>query len=422
MASSGRIGTFAVIGSFWAWWFLISYPMITLKVDLAGEFNEYASVANENGFVVVGQLAGMALFLVASVTAYYSRIPLALSRLSPMLLAILAIFSLSLAVQLHDEELRILMGILYTCLLITIAIQLSTVWTMSPDDFERCMTGASVILCSFGVSAIAILGWPDGRAVGSIHPNGFSAPLLAAFIFSQFRAGWLGIVIRILCIGMTGLVSSRYAFIGCIAAFVAHQSILNPLSPRKITIAFLALIVGSAFWPLIAGILTHVLALDDPTRGNSSGFSGRSDLWTDSLAGLADHPLGVGFKRVVLATVGGHNGYLKTVLEFGVPGGVLILLCFFGTVASAGIDAVTEPDRNSQLHRFASARFGGLLAYALGSFFQPQLFSLGDAFGISLLFLLFRPRMTPFPHRVEVSRTIDRRIRAAATFFPPTAG
>lgn len=388
---------------------------MTITPDFGQDRYEYASATNENGFVLLGQLFGMVLFLIASVTAYHSRISAVLGLLPHMLLAILAIFLLSLALQLHDEqlhggELRILMGIFYTCLLITVAILLSTVWTMSPDDFERCMTGASVILCSFGVSAIAIFGWPDGRAVGTIHPNAFSLPLLAAFIFSQFRAGWLGIVIRILCLGMTGLVSSRFAFIGCITAFVMHESTLAPLSPRKIAITLFCLAAGGAFWPLVASVLNNVLALDDPTRGTSSGFSGRSDLWADSLAAIADHPLGIGFKRVSFFGAGGHNGYLKTLLEFGIPGGGLILLFFTCVIISAGIEAVMNPERNSRLHRFASARFGGLAALSFGAFFCPQLFNLGDIFGISLLFLMFKPGTTPLPQDVDVSGMIDRRI------------
>ena len=82
---------------------------------------------------------------------------------------------------------------MYTVLLLATAWTLSVLWTLDNADLERCMSVAAAILCVFGIAAIAILGWPQNRAVGSIQPNLFATPLLAAFIFSQFRPGVLGI-------------------------------------------------------------------------------------------------------------------------------------------------------------------------------------------------------------------------------------
>jgi hypothetical protein len=59
----------------------------------------------------------------------------------------------------------------------------------------------------------------------------------------------------------------------------------------------------------------------------------------------------------------------------------------------AGVEAIRSSGKDRQLHRFACARFGGLVALAFAVFFQPQLLNFGDAMGITILFLLFRPRM-----------------------------
>jgi O-antigen ligase len=321
---------------------------------------------------------------------HFARIALTLRCLRPAQVAIFLIVYLSLALQLHDDEAATFMGILYTCLLLVTASILSVLWTLASDDLERCMSVASVILCLFGISAIVILGLPQNRNVGNIQPNLFAAPLLAGFIFSQFRAGPVGIVVRILCLGMVALVSSRFALIGCISALVIHELTFNPLSPGKIPALVIALVGGILFWPQIAS----VMALDDPTRDVSSGFSGRDDHWQAALAAITEHPFGIGFKRAIFDE-SGHNGYLKTLLEFGIVGGGLIIFFLGCNLVMAGIDAARSSGKTRQQHRFACARFGGLVALAVGAFFQPQLFNLGDAFGISLLFLLFKPKMAP---------------------------
>jgi O-antigen ligase len=280
-------------------------------------------------------------------------------------------------------------------------LTLSVLWTLASADFERCMTVASVIFCLFGISAIAILGWPKGRNIGSIQPNLFAAPLLAGFIFSQFRAGPIGVIVRILCFGMVALVSSRFAFIGCIIAMVMHELIFNPLSPRKIPALIIAVVAGIIFWPQIIG----VLALDDSTRDLSSGLAGRDELWRGALATIAENPFGIGFKRTI-GNESGHNGYLKTLLEFGIVGGGLIIFLVGCILIIAGVEAVTSSAKDPRRRRFACARFGGLAAMAFGAFFQPQLLSLGDPFGISLLFLLFRPKPNAGPDRSPASETI----------------
>lgn len=379
-----RIGTVAVTISVWAWCALLSFPMIAADQDLT----ELAHAYTSSGAVLIAQIAGLALFLIAICLSRLARAPHPLGRLRFAQIAILTIFFLSLALQLHDEESRTMIGILYTCIFLATALALSVLWTMAPDDLTTCMTGAAVILCSFGIAAIAVLGMPQGRSIGNIQPNLFATPLLAGFIFSQFRPGLIGVAVRILCFAMVALVSSRFAVLGCIAAFVLHELTLKPLSLGKLPLLVVALIAGVAFWPQI----TAILALDDPTRDLSSGFSGRDAYWEGSLAAITEHPFGIGFKRTI-GDESGHNGYLKILLEFGIIGGCLIIFCVGCILVMAGIDAIGRSGKDRQQQRFACARFGGLVALAFGALFQPQLFNLGDAFGISLLFLLFRPRI-----------------------------
>jgi hypothetical protein len=377
-----RIPVIAASVAFWAWCALLSYPMI----------------ADSNLIYAICQAVGLTLFLATMSLTYFARFGSTLASMNLAQIAILLIIYLSLFLQLHDDESGTLSGILYTGLLPVTAVTVSVLWTLEPANFERCMTVASVVLCLFGISAIAILGWPETRDIGGIiQPNLFAAPLLAGFAFSQFRPGLIGIAVRILCFGMVALVSSRFALIGCITAIVLYEMTFNPLSPAKIPALVIILIAGIVFWPQIASIM----ALDDSTRGLASGFSGRDERWHLALDTIADHPLGVGFKRAI-GDEAGHNGYLKIIVEFGIPcGGLLILLLAYSLVA-AGIEAARLVGKSRQQHRFECARFGGLGALFFGAFFQPQVFSLGDTFAVSVLLLLFKPRTKSIPAREPI--------------------
>jgi len=366
-----RIPAIAASASFWAWCALLSYPMIS------GSYPVYA----------ISQAVGLALFLATVSLACFSRLSSALVSMNLAQIGILVIICLSLLLQLHGDELGTLSGIFYTSLLPVTAVALAVLWTLEPADFGRCMTVAAVVLCLFGITAIAILGWPEQRDLGGfLQPNIFAAPLLASLVFSQFRPGLVGLIVRILCLAMVALVSSRFALIGCITAMALYELTFNPLSPAKIPALVIALIAGIALWPQIAGIL----ALDDSTRGLSSGFSGRDERWQLALDAIADNPFGIGFKRTI-GDEAGHNGYLKLIVEFGIPGGGLLILFIAYSFLVAGIDACRRAGKDWQQHRFDCARFGGLGALLFGAFFQPQVFSLGDNFAMCFLLLLFKP-------------------------------
>lgn len=379
------IRVMAISAAFWAWCGLVSFPMIVENVDLANLAHAFISTSTT---VVICQAVGLALFVATVAVCCFDRFGTIIARLNLAQIAMLLIISLSFLIQLHDDELAALTGMMYTALILAMAVTLSALWALAPADLERCLNIGSVILCLFGATAIAILGWPAGRNIGSIQPNLFAAPLLVGFILSQFHPGVLGFGIRILCFAMIALVSARFAIIGCMLALTLFHLTFNPLSPAKISVSLVAVIAAAILWPQIISLL----ALDDSLRDIASGFSGRDQYWSSALAAIAGHPLGIGFKRSI-GDEAGHNGYLKTLLEFGIAGGGLIIAFIASTIVSAGLDAIGFSQRTLRQRRFDSARFGGLVALAFGAFFQPQLFSLGDAFAMSLLFLLFRPAL-----------------------------
>lgn len=379
-----RMPVVAASAAFAIWCALLSYPMIS----------------DSTALFVTCQAIGLGLFIVTMSLAYSSRFVATATSLDRFQMMIFLIIYLSLGLQLHDGELDILSGIVYTCMLPLMALTLSVLWTMQPADFQRCLTVTSVVLCLFGISAILVYGWPEGRTIGGLlHPNLYSAPLLTAFIFSQFRPGILGLVVRVLCFGMIALVSSRYALIGCVVALVLHEMTFDPLGRTKIPVAIIAIAAGIVFWPQIVAII----ALDDPQRGTGSGFTGRDDLWELALEQITDSPFGVGFKRAI-GNEGGHNGYLKLLVEFGVPGGAVLILLLACILVTSGIDACSAVGKSRQQRRFDCARFGGMGAMYFGAFFQPQIFNLGDVFAITFMILLFRPGLKIAPLRDPIAR------------------
>lgn len=386
--------------AFWAWCGLLSYPMITERVNLADP--EHAFITSPT--VLICQAAGLLIYMITMCASHFTWFGSTICRFNPPQIGIFVIIYLSFALQLHDDEMAILNGIFYNALMAVAALTLSVLWTLPIERLERCFSVAAVILCLFGITAIAILGWPEGRNVGDIQPNLFAAPLLVGFILSQFRPGVVGIVVRVLCFAMVALVSSRFALIGCMVALVLFELTFNPLNPMKIPAIVAAAIAAFFLWPQIVG----VLALDDSTRDLSSGFSGRDQLWSNAIAAITAHPLGIGFKRAIVDNAG-HNGYLKTILEFGVAGGGLIIFCIACNIVLAGIEAIVSSRKTSREHRFACARFGGLVALVFGAFFQPQLLSLGDAFAMSFLLMLFKPGLLPRPDPVSRAHKFSMR-------------
>jgi O-antigen ligase len=369
----------SVILSLWIWCALLSFPLFAVD----------AIEATTNQMLIY-QTTGLLQFVIVTLAVVPGRAASAVMRHTPFQTTIVLVILLSLALQIHGPEASILEGIAYTLALLVAIACLSAVWSLPQDALAICFGGIAVILATFGICAIAALGWPEGRVVGNIHPNAFGSIMLMGFMLSQFREGLVMLGLRVTCLILAAAVSSRFAVIGCFLAFLVFELSFRPLSLR------LALLVlaAAACLLLFPRLLTDLLALDDPTRNLDSGFTGREDLWNLALAAVADAPFGLGFKRPPVE-IAGHNGYLRWLVEFGVLGGGLIIVSTVSTIAVALIEASLVAAADNRLRRFASARAAGLVALAFASFFQPQMFNLGDMHGLAIMLMLFSPRIGP---------------------------
>lgn len=363
--------------SFLVWCGLLSFPLMVL---------ERGEVTNQVFFF---QVLGLLQFSTIAVLICWSRISHLMRSYNRFQLGMLAIFYLSLGLQLHGDSTLVASGIAYTVALTLSIVLLSLVWTMGPAETESCFGAAALVFVAFAFVAIGAFGWPVDRHVGGIHPNFFGAVMLSAFIFSQFHPSAAMVVVRVICFVLAAAVSTRFAIIGCLIAAVVFEATLKPFSAKLAILAGLA----GALVVMFPEQVINILALNDPDRDLSSGFTGREDNWQEAFEAIANNPFGVGFKRPLLEEAG-HNGYLKAILEFGIVGGALIIFAVISIIAGAVLEAVLRSDIDQRRRRFASARAGGLVALAFATFFQPQMFNVGDVHGISFILLLYSPLST----------------------------
>ena len=385
-----HLGNAVHSASFWIWCALLSFPLMTVERNSADSTLAY-------------QVVGLLQYSVIAFAVHRARLVLAPTRFDKLQWLVLAVIVFSLALQFHGDEGAVAAGIAYTILLLAEVLLLSLIWTMPPEEIERCLAGVALVLAVFGISAIALLGWPEERNVGGIHPNFFGTIVLIGFIFSLFRKSAAMSAARLVCFGLAAIVSSRFAVIGCIIALLVYEATCKP---RLYRLAALAC-AGGVLVLLFSGQIADVLALSDPDRGLGSGFTGRDNEWSLALDSIARDPFGVGFKRQP-TDVAGHNGYLKTMIELGIPGGSIMIAAMLCIVVRAVFDAaVLSGGRDADLQRFASARAAGLAALTFASFFQPQIFNFGDIHGISFMLLLFSP--PPGGSRERPAFGVDRR-------------
>ena len=178
-----------VMISLWTWCALLSFPLITVDA--------FEATTNE---VLIYQGIGLLLFVIVTMTVIPVRVADALNRYTPFQATIVLVILLSLTLQFHGPEASILAGIGYTLALFIVILCLSAVWTMRPDALATCLGGISVVLLAFGVCAIAVLGWPEARRVGGIHPNALGGIMLAGFVASQFCGGFVMLGLRVACL------------------------------------------------------------------------------------------------------------------------------------------------------------------------------------------------------------------------------
>lgn len=365
--------------SFWAWLALLSFPMMLV-------YRDPTTFDDDAGGMLVYQLVGWLQFTIVALLLYPNCVLQVWRQLNYIQFCILGVFYLSTILEFQGDSGAAAIGLTYTILLLCTALMLPLIWTLPAEAIHRLAGGAAIILVIFQLSTIALLGWPQDRFVGGIHPNLLGAAILSTFVFAQFNTSKLMIPIKVISFLFAALISSRYSLFGCLIAALVDLGTFYKLKLRTA----LLLAVSTCALIFLAQEYSDVLMISDADRGIGSGFSGRDSLWTSALDLIANDPLGAGYKRGD-PFLSGHNGFLKLIVEFGVIGGIVLIAAVLALTSSAIVKAYSLSQVDPLLRRFASARAAGLAAFAFAAFFQPQLFNLGDAMGISIILLVFGP-------------------------------
>ena len=92
---------------------------------------------------------------------------------------------------------------------------------------------------------------------------------------------------------------------------------------------------------LFAFIDDTILMKHDPFRGEGTGLVGRADTWIMALEKMTARPFsGTGLNQSGLTVMGNgiHNGFIKNLADFGVPGILIDVLILWGIVAAIRVE------------------------------------------------------------------------------------
>lgn len=246
---------------------------------------------------------------------------------------------------------------------------------------------SSYALVGFIILAYILLGPPEQRWLGGIHPNVFGAACVAAFALSLFGPRWWRDLALIVILAAAISISSRYAMVTCVLIYLSYSA----LNWRAIGRVRLTIIVAVAFLATLSVIIAPesspigvALRLGDSARGLGSGASGRDQQWVLFLPQLLERPfLGYGFRNRG-SYFGAHNGFLDLFLQTGIVGGIMFFTYYLLRLGTLLKEALVMPPGTER-----GKLFSILLGISVGAQLQPQLFSFGDPFGITAMICLF---------------------------------
>ncbi len=223
-----------------------------------------------------------------------------------------------------------------------------TLILVRPDQLRSYLgTIGAILLANF---ALYLLFLHDGLIgqhydryyyFGDYHPN-LGAEIAATGIACAAAAldGWVFLIALALETAAINFMQGRSALL--VAAGVAVVLALKQTAKLTrryqrggIAIIFAALAALTLFWePLqlaVAGLVSQALLLNDPNRGTSSGFTGRTQGWHDATMAFLQSPIcgmGVGYFDNP-AIWPPHNLLLFLAAQFGVFGLPVMCLIFY---------------------------------------------------------------------------------------------
>ncbi|WP_203290889.1 O-antigen ligase family protein [Maricaulis parjimensis] len=289
--------------------------------------------------------------------------------------------------------------LIYTILFAVIMTASALYWTRSPDVIRREMTQACLVILVL-LAVLAVLLPIRARTFGWITPNLLAHFALVVMVFASTLTSRIRLAFFALALIVIGFTQSRTILISLFIFWCSLWLVVPFLRRvRNVTVpALLGLFVLLAgvmsFEPLVEiaqDVSSRALGVSDEGRLSGSGFTGRSDHWSNGLRLLQERELtGYGFRtRTEKSLIEGnvfsnaHSGAINLALDVGLLGLALYALIFVYTLVAYARRVALGRDG------LDAAMFSFLLCYApifvsepnYLSFAHPTSFLLILAFG-----------------------------------------
>ncbi len=274
----------------------------------------------------------------------------------------------------------------------------SGVWGFPEESVWHALKAYCLLSTAGAVGVLTAMGHLGARFETFLHPN-----LWGLFCFTNFclaglfKSSLLRVLLQVGNIIVILAAQSRSSLLSTMVAaallvfFAVRSAKIRP--EDKLLAMIVAVSACSMIFFLLrdqlSTLFSQAFLLDDPFRGSTSGFTGRTELWQSGLRMIESNPLfGVGPRMEGNYMPGGlqyaHSGYISTVAQYGVIGGGL----FFAFVFMRGRKLWQMAE---YLRPGASVGAAFVGSYAIEAIFEPKLLSIGNPASLLLLAFLFLP-------------------------------
>jgi len=258
-------------------------------------------------------------------------------------------------------------------------------------DFEVAMGS---LMSTVAVTQALMLVWVIkdhdyfyGRLFGRVQPNYWGEVAEAVVAGAIAMRGWvwrLGVAgIGLYVIYAT---QSRGSMVAVAVALVAAFILYTVTSRRRAQLWIAAVLVSVFVGVAGSGFIANDLfKMSDPRRGTTSGLTGRSAAWSETLDLIAANPwVGVGYRqheKYLHSESSAHNAYLATMADTGVIGFFAYMLFVVGGLWRWVIKNLTRPS----LVTLACAAY--ILSFLVDGLFEREALNTGNAFSQLMILL-----------------------------------
>lgn len=375
-------------------------PLCLAMSALSPVFGGSAELALQMGSLLILAIAGLVLAGPRFIeSALYGQ-----SLFSAVLLLLFAISAIISSVLAEEQGTSL---VLITGILLCFAVS-GGVWNADADEVKSGLAR----YCVFTTGIIAVywlLNHGSGQRFGGVlHPNYWGLLCFGCFCLAGLvRTPFLATAIRfvsllvILDAQARGALLSTAVAAAVLIVFRLRSSRIGADMKAAIVMGSAVVLVFSsfAFREQLYALVSQAFLLNDPSRGATSGFSGRSEIWRTAIQVFSAHPwfgVGPGMQKYYFTSFVGlehaHSGYLNTLDQFGVIGTSLFLaLAGISIARLARMGTIPVPGSN--------AGIAFVIGYAVEAIFEPKLINIGNP--VSIVFLMFL--LQPLPVRLTVS-------------------